>query len=84
MKRNGIFFWIGAVIFLVVIALMTELIRNEYPFFAGYVILQFIVLAVAWMELRHAPVRLEGEMGIEPVVPEGDTEAASREKADSR
>jgi branched-chain amino acid transport system permease protein len=28
--------------------LMTGLIRNEYPFFAGYVILQFIVLAVAW------------------------------------
>jgi branched-chain amino acid transport system permease protein len=27
---------------------MTGLIRNEYPFFAGYVILQFIVLAVAW------------------------------------
>ena len=48
MKRNGIFFWIGAIVFLVVIALMTEIIRNEYPFFAGYVILQFIVLAVAW------------------------------------
>ncbi len=28
--------------------LMTQLIGNEYPFFAGYVILQFIVLAVAW------------------------------------
>ena len=27
---------------------MTQLIGNEYPFFAGYVILQFIVLAVAW------------------------------------
>ena len=27
---------------------MTGLIRNEYPFFAGYVILQFVVLAVAW------------------------------------
>jgi branched-chain amino acid transport system permease protein len=28
--------------------LMTQMIRNEYPFFAGYVILQFVVLSVAW------------------------------------
>jgi branched-chain amino acid transport system permease protein len=48
MKRNGIFFWIGAIVFLVAIALMTKLIGNEYPFFAGYVILQFVALAVAW------------------------------------
>ena len=48
MKRNGIIFWVGAVVFLVVIALMTRLIGNEYPFFAGYVILQFMALAVAW------------------------------------
>ena len=27
---------------------MTQIVRNEYPFFAGYVILQFIVLSVAW------------------------------------
>jgi branched-chain amino acid transport system permease protein len=27
---------------------MTQLLRNEYPFFAGYVILQFVVLSVAW------------------------------------
>jgi len=27
---------------------MTQVVRNEYPFFAGYVILQFIVLATAW------------------------------------
>ncbi len=27
---------------------MTQVVGNEYPFFAGYVILQFIVLAVAW------------------------------------
>jgi len=27
---------------------MTQVVRNEYPFFAGYVILQFIALAVAW------------------------------------
>jgi branched-chain amino acid transport system permease protein len=48
MKRNGIYFWIGAIVFLVAVALMTKLIGHPYPFFAGYVILQFIVLAVAW------------------------------------
>ncbi len=48
MSHNSIRFWIGAVLFLVAVALMTQLIRNEYPFFAGYVILQYIVLAVAW------------------------------------
>src|SRR5215470_15213490 len=48
MNRNAIAYWSGAVLFLVVALLMTGLVRNEYPFFAGYVILQFIVLAVAW------------------------------------
>ncbi len=48
MKRNGILFWIGATLFLAATLLMTQVIGNEYPFFAGYVILQFIVLAVAW------------------------------------
>ena len=48
MDRNSIAYWTGAVIFLIVMLLMTGLIRNEYPFFAGYVILQFIVLSVAW------------------------------------
>jgi branched-chain amino acid transport system permease protein len=48
MQKNSIVFWCGAVAFLVVVFLLTVSIRNEYPFFAGYVILQFIVLAVAW------------------------------------
>ena len=48
MTRNSIAFWIGAAVFLVAALLMTQLIRNEYPFFAAYVILQFVVLAVAW------------------------------------
>jgi branched-chain amino acid transport system permease protein len=48
MQKNSIVFWCGAVAFLVVVFLLTGSIRNEYPFFAGYVILQFIVLAVAW------------------------------------
>jgi len=48
MNRSSIRFWIGVTLFLVAAALMTQVVRNEYPFFAGYVILQFIVLAVAW------------------------------------
>ena len=35
-------------VFLVAVLSMTQIVRNEYPFFAGYVILQFIVLSVAW------------------------------------
>jgi branched-chain amino acid transport system permease protein len=48
MTRDGFRFWIGALVFLALVVLATQTIRNEYPFFAGYVILQFIVLAVAW------------------------------------
>lgn len=48
MKRNGIAFWIGAAVFLAAVFLMTQVVGNQYPFFAGYVILQFIALAVAW------------------------------------
>jgi branched-chain amino acid transport system permease protein len=48
MQRSSIAFWSGAAIFLIAMLLLTQLVRNEYPFFAGYVILQFIVLAVAW------------------------------------
>src|ERR1700682_6111841 len=48
MNRNGILFWIGATLFLVAALLMTQVIGNEYPFFAAYGVLQFIVLAVAW------------------------------------
>ena len=48
MQRSSIAFWLGAAIFLIVMLLMTQMIRNEYPFFAAYVILQFVVLSVAW------------------------------------
>jgi branched-chain amino acid transport system permease protein len=48
MKPGSIAFWIGALLFLAAAMLMTQVIRNEYPFFAAYVILQFVVLAVAW------------------------------------
>ena len=48
MTRGSIAFWSGTALFLASILLLTQTIGNEYPFFAGYVILQFIVLAVAW------------------------------------
>src|SRR5437660_155353 len=48
MHRNNIAFWFGAGVFLAAVLLMTQTIGNEYPFFAGFVILQFVVLAVAW------------------------------------
>jgi branched-chain amino acid transport system permease protein len=48
MKPGGILFWGGAILFLAAALLMTQVIGNQYPFFAGYVILQFIALAVAW------------------------------------
>jgi branched-chain amino acid transport system permease protein len=46
--RHSISFWVGSALFLFAVLLATQLIANEYPFFAGYVILQFIVLSVAW------------------------------------
>src|ERR1700743_2690485 len=48
MQRSSIAFWLGAAVFLAAMLVMTQILRNEYPFFAGYVILQFIVLSVAW------------------------------------
>ena len=47
-RSNSIAFWAGIAVFLVAVLAMTQTVRNEYPFFAGYVILQFIVLSVAW------------------------------------
>jgi branched-chain amino acid transport system permease protein len=48
MKRKDILFWIGAALFLAGCLAMTQIVTNQYPFFACYVILQFMVLAVAW------------------------------------
>jgi branched-chain amino acid transport system permease protein len=48
MKCHALAFWGASVLFLAAILLSTELVANEYWFFAGYVILQFIVLSVAW------------------------------------
>ena len=41
-------FWAGGLLFVAAAAATTFLVKNEYPFFAGYVVLQFIVLATAW------------------------------------
>src|SRR6202007_2881552 len=48
MQRSSIAFWTGAFVFLSIVFALTQLLQNEYPFFAGYVILQFVVLSVAW------------------------------------
>ena len=48
MTRTNVAFWSGAAIFLAIMLVMTQVLQSEYPFFAGYVILQFVVLAVAW------------------------------------
>ena len=41
-------FWIGSAIFLALAVGVALTVKNEYVFFASFVILQFIVLATAW------------------------------------
>ena len=48
MRTRGALFWVGAAAVLGLSALAAATIRNEYFFFAGYVVLQFVVLATAW------------------------------------
>jgi branched-chain amino acid transport system permease protein len=48
MKRNALAFWGAALVFIAAVLLSAQFVANEYWFFAGYVILQFIVLSVAW------------------------------------
>ena len=45
---KGLGFWISGLVVIAAAVAATMLIKNEYPFFAGFVILQFIVLATAW------------------------------------
>jgi len=45
---RGLAFWTGAALVLAVSLAATRAIANEYWFFAGYVIVQFIILATAW------------------------------------
>lgn len=48
MNRNSTIFWSGAAAALAAALLLVATVRNEYVFFASYVVLQFIVLATAW------------------------------------
>jgi len=48
MKAGSATFWIGILLALGLAALATATVENEYYFFAGYVVLQFVVLATAW------------------------------------
>lgn len=41
-------FGLGAIAVLALTLLLTRSVQNEYFFFAGYVVLQFVVLATAW------------------------------------
>jgi len=41
-------FWIGAAAVLGLAALAVATVKNEYYFFAAYVVIQFVVLATAW------------------------------------
>jgi branched-chain amino acid transport system permease protein len=46
--RSDTPFWIGSTVAIVAAYILTLVIKNEYIFFAGYVVLQFVVLATAW------------------------------------
>ena len=48
MTARGTMFWIGAAVALGLALLAAFTVKNEYFFFAGYVVLQFVVLATAW------------------------------------
>jgi branched-chain amino acid transport system permease protein len=45
--RNGVFFVLAALVAIAIFA-VARLVDNAYGFFAGYVVLQYIVLATAW------------------------------------
>ena len=48
MSMRGMGFWVGAAAFIAAAYGLTVFGTNDYVFFAGYIILQFIVLATAW------------------------------------
>ncbi len=48
MKPQSYGFWVGAAAVLGLAALAVVTVRNEYYFFAAYVVVQFVVLATAW------------------------------------
>ncbi len=48
MKTGSATFWTGAIVTLALAFAAAFTVKNEYFFFAGYVVLQFVVLATAW------------------------------------
>ena len=47
MRRSQLF-WIGCLALIAIAYGLTVLVANEYAFFAGYIVLQFVLLATAW------------------------------------
>ena len=47
-QARGYAFWIGAAAVLGLTALAVATVKNEYYFFAAYIVVQFVVLATAW------------------------------------
>ncbi len=48
MKTNSYVFWIGSALVLAAACIAAATIKNEYYFFAAYIVVQFVVLATAW------------------------------------
>jgi branched-chain amino acid transport system permease protein len=48
LSRRGILFWVGAAAVLIAGYAATQWVANDYYFYAGYVVLQYVVLATAW------------------------------------
>lgn len=47
-RAGGWYFWIGAAVVLGLTVLAVVTVKNEYYFFAAYIVVQFVVLATAW------------------------------------
>ena len=48
MRRGGTWFWLGAAAVVAAGYGATQIVANDYYFYAGYVVLQYVVLATAW------------------------------------
>jgi len=47
-RRGGTWFWLGAAAVVAAGYGATQIVANDYYFYAGYVVLQYVVLATAW------------------------------------
>ena len=60
MKHSN--FWLATGISVVVVFAASRFVSNDYFFFAGYVVLQYIVLAEAWnIEIHYEDAPAEKE-----------------------